>query len=161
MAETKELTKAYIAGLFDGEGCVSVHKVQDQRSKKKGNLLYRYYLKAIIVSTSKDMIDFINKHYSGSVSERTKRNPNHADQWAWQLSGMKAVSFFNDIYPYLIVKKEQASLAMKWSIAKSKSYMTEDMRKERLEIYAAVKSLKSPSIQNIVWHNGHTKGISK
>jgi hypothetical protein len=160
MAETKDLHRAYIAGLFDGEGCVSVHKILDKRAKNIDEKIYRYQLKVFVVSTDKKMIDFINSHYKGCISERKIYKENHQDQWAWMLGGKKAIYFLKDIVEYTITKKQQIQLAIEWedTIVNSRYKMTDGIRVKRLQIYKDIKSLKSPSYQNVVWKNGYTKG---
>jgi hypothetical protein len=38
--------------------------------------------------------------------------------WQWRLSGTRAVSFLIDIFPWLVIKRDQALTAMTWDAAR-------------------------------------------
>jgi hypothetical protein len=95
-----DIDKAYIAGIFDGEGSIG------------------FYAKATIVTITNcepRLIDFLVKkfghiHYCGQ-----DRSPTYGNYrcFRWTINGhRRAQNFVRGILPYLIVKREQAELLL-------------------------------------------------
>jgi len=95
---------AYIAGILDGEGSVSI-KVQSQ----KGRLYYS--ICARISNTNEELIDYINMLIPGnkySCNKETKgRLTLHEISWF----GREAIDVLELLEPYLIVKRPLADIA--------------------------------------------------
>ena len=95
---------AYIAGFFDGKGCI--YKV-----KRKGKLLPSRLI--TISQASRPVLDAITDFLlDNAISCLAVRevNPNH---YILDINGMKDVlPFLQNVYPFLIVKKEKAQEAI-------------------------------------------------
>ena len=109
MPEIPETQLAYIAGLVDGEGCISIDKsatgVRRYASPGAGLIL-----RVRIYNCSKPMIDFVNQVWPGYVRKITwKSNPKHLDAYSWELLGKRAAIFLNTILPFLITKYDEAN----------------------------------------------------
>lgn len=95
---------AYIAGFFDGEGCINISK-----SGKSGQII----LRVMLVNTNPIVINIINKIYGGDV-----RVVQHQENWKqayhWKASGASAREFLNDIGPYLILRRPQYEIAKRF-----------------------------------------------
>src|SRR5574340_1188911 len=103
--------RAYLAGLVDGEGCISI--VEDGSSEKQWSP--RLGLVVFISSCEKDVLDYwANKTQIGRVYIGTKARGNARTGYLWQIRGAAACEFLWQIYPYLIAKKEQADVAFKF-----------------------------------------------
>ena len=100
------LTDQYTAGLFDGEGCVSIAKYYPIYSKTR----LQYCLRVYISSTNKEIIETLKENYGGSWSIAKRPSKNKVG-YNWNLATDQAYSFLKRIYPYLIIKKEQADTA--------------------------------------------------
>lgn len=98
-----EIEKAYIAGFIDGEGCITF--TNDTRKKQCG-----LCLKVQITHKTKEPLDFIKSRYNGSIYQNKKDN-----YWTYELKHRQANIFLKDIFPYLIVKKEQAKLSFEFA----------------------------------------------
>ena len=90
----------YLAGLFDGEGCVV------SKARKGGS--YQFGIQ--VGSTSKYMADIFQDQFGGKISERpakgTKTNRKH--MWIWVLSGIGRVNNFAEkMVDLCVVKKPQ------------------------------------------------------
>lgn len=97
---------AYTAGLVDGEGCI---RLANRRSAK-GSTTYTVTVQ--VNSTDERMARFLGSRFGGAVRYvEVPRQPNRKPQWAWQASATIAVAVLEAIYPYLVIKKEQARLA--------------------------------------------------
>tara|TARA_R110001592_G_scaffold193694_1_gene440990 strand:+ start:253 stop:663 length:411 start_codon:yes stop_codon:yes gene_type:complete len=113
-ARAMEKNKAiYLAGLFDGEGCVQFHR--RYRYKKKGKPKAYNYLTCTldIAMTDKPTIDYVKKITGlGSVNLRIKNKsasskPHWKDQWRWNVSHRNAYEIAKAIAPFAITKKDK------------------------------------------------------
>jgi len=91
----KEL--AYIAGFFDGEGCI--------RGTKQGTLSIG------AVNTDVAPLKFIEGIFGGSIYEQPADTVRKS-VFHWRIGGMKAAVILKFLLPYFIVKKEQAILGI-------------------------------------------------
>lgn len=100
-----EIERAYAAGLFDGEGCVSVY----QTSFKSNALTVR------VTNTSWVLIDFLHSRWGGNLSHRVaNKDTNKQAVWYWSLAANQALRFLDDVYPFLKAKRPQAKLARRY-----------------------------------------------
>jgi hypothetical protein len=100
-----EINKAYFAGLFDGEGYVSV------RLKKKGSKHRSPQHRMFIgLSMADPWNPFYLQHiFGGSVRRRIR--PKRKPQYEWIAWGYHAEEALRQLYPYLTTKQRQAKLA--------------------------------------------------
>ena len=108
MNKLLETEKAYIAGLFDGEGCVSI--IKDDRTGQGNHKSPSYSLILIISNNNKEVLEWLNKKTGiGNLAKRKNQR-----LYDWKLSRKGTEIFLNKIYPYLIIKREQAELAIEF-----------------------------------------------
>lgn len=76
---------AYIAGLFDGEGCVSVRKWTTKKA-------FQHTLYVSITNTDKKVLDWIQSQYGGGLCLARKRGDGRCSMncYCWSLSSGKA-----------------------------------------------------------------------
>jgi hypothetical protein len=102
-----ETDKAYLAGLFDGEGCINIRK---GKSKKTRNPIF--VLQVIVaLSTGKDLEPWQRKTGLGQIYHIPSSNKKWSDYYHWRISNLQAENFLRLIFPYLITKKRQANTA--------------------------------------------------
>jgi|TARA_R110002020_G_scaffold35086_2_gene106101 hypothetical protein len=97
---------AYIAGLFDGEGCVTCKKKPTKR-KDRGNKIYnQWYIRCEIAMTDKYVIDFIQETlgFGWSAEKRYNNKPKYKKQWRWCCGYRDAFLFAKLMWPYAQVK---------------------------------------------------------
>jgi len=99
---SKEL--AYVAGFFDGDGCVCV-----QNEIQKDFRIAR--ITASIANTNVEIIKYLKKRFGGYV--KIRELPSGKTLGTWMLSCKAAVEFLEQIMPFMRIKKEQAELACK------------------------------------------------
>jgi hypothetical protein len=100
----------YTAGLFDGEGTVGIRALP-----KKGDTEKKYHsVMVAITSTDTAVTDWLQAHFGGKINANHKENAarNYKDAWKWSLYARHAAAFLEAIRPYLIVKSEQARVAL-------------------------------------------------
>ena len=96
---------AYEAGLFDGEGSISVLFSQGRYNT--------YSLRVGVLMTTRQAVDSLYQKYGGSFYTQT-RPGNRKNAVAWHLSNDQAVEFLVKILPYLKDKREQAELVISY-----------------------------------------------
>jgi len=101
-----KLTKQYIAGLFDGEGCVFADKVSNN-----SNVMC---LRTSICMCHKILITKLYKQFGGSFAIYKPINIRHSIAYDWRLSGLMAIKFLKYIQPFLIVKKQVVKVALEY-----------------------------------------------
>ncbi len=95
----------YFAGLFDGEGSISLHR------KTAGN----YAIHFTLGNTDKGIIDWILRNFGGRVSLSVKKGKvmnggfcANKDEYTWELDIISLKKFLPELIPYLKIKKNQA-----------------------------------------------------
>ena len=105
MPTIPETTLAYIAGIIDGDGYISI-----TRSIRKG---VEYFGAQVGISgTRREPHDLASTLFGGRVSAYKPKNLRHRTQFQWSRVGSGAVEVIRAIEPYLLIKKEHALLAM-------------------------------------------------
>lgn len=119
MGMKRELTQtevAYLAGILDGEGSISILKM---RMKRKSATYWHYALQIRIASTHLPLIEWICDLVGGRIYEQTyvtRVQGNRKRAQHWHIGGRADVAaFLRLVRPYLIVKAEQADLALEFS----------------------------------------------
>jgi len=115
LSSWSEPTKAYIAGIIDGEGTIMIIK-SNQVGAKRGNYV-REHPVVTIANTSYALLDYLNSFEIGgySTDKRKGGKGNHKQCFQWCLASILPVySFLKAIHPYLIIKKDRAEHVMAW-----------------------------------------------
>lgn len=97
----------YAAGLFDGEGTVTL-------SKKNASSKFRHPVLSM-TSTTYELVVFMQRLFGGYISEHTKKNKKHSMAWSWKVSFKQAVDACEHLYPLL---KEPEKIRRMWLIVK-------------------------------------------
>tara|TARA_R100001480_G_scaffold139883_1_gene137026 strand:- start:83 stop:508 length:426 start_codon:yes stop_codon:yes gene_type:complete len=98
---------AYIAGLFDGEGCVTCKKKPTKRPDRKGKIYNQWYIRCEISMTDKEVISWLHETlgFGWSAEKRySKRPKNYKRQWRWCCGYRDALTFAKLIWPFAQVK---------------------------------------------------------
>lgn len=104
------LSSQYAAGFFDGEGCVQLRYA-------KGTIQYHKQIVAAIGQSSLPVLTAHKDKYGGSIYQRKMSNCGIKQMWDWKVFTVTACNFYEDILPYLIVKREQVEFALAaWKI---------------------------------------------
>jgi intein-encoded DNA endonuclease-like protein len=112
MNELTETEKAYIAGFFDGEGCISISKHQG-----KNNRTPVYCLNTILAQKGIDILAYILETTGvGSLNERKKYYPG---TYELRISPLESVDLLKAILPYLKGKKHEAEIAIEYQSQQS------------------------------------------
>ena len=97
----------YLAGLFDGEGCVTYSNPLKWRKEKK-KAYPTWNIRMEIAMTCKKTIQFAFDNFGcGHMNFRPKATHQRLDQWRWRCSHRDALQCAKRIVPYSITKKEK------------------------------------------------------
>ena len=134
---------AYLAGIIDGEGCFGMYY-----SKR----LDRHYMTVDIYNSSTELLTWISDNFPGSYREikapSKKIHLNWKAQYIWRSNNNDTLSFLKEVYPFLIVKKFQCQLAIKFreTFVQRECPVSQETRALRLSIYEEMKLLNQRGI---------------
>lgn len=99
----------YAAGLFDGEGYIRIARWQKPQS-----VHIRYQVFGGIGMTYYPVIQMLRDTYGGSINQNRHdlRSSNHRIQFTWHVGSQIAAIFLRRVIPFLVVKKEEAEVAL-------------------------------------------------
>jgi len=99
----KEIDRAYLAGLFDGEGCVCPYYASEKWVVQR----------ITITNTDKELLLNIHRELGfGKIRLRTKQQ-NRKDTWSLEFSASREVkSFIDCVLPYVRLKKLHLLLSL-------------------------------------------------
>ena len=97
---------AYAAGLVDGEGCITA------KSTKSGTGIG---IRVLIGMSTKAqaVLNRMCSIYGGTLITQNPSNPKHSPITTWTVTGAEAARFLDRVGPHLILKAEQAAIALK------------------------------------------------
>ena len=103
----------YTAGILDGEGCISIY-ISKRWDKMQDKFVFRPVLEISIYQADKVLIDWLVYHYGGKMYEHTMKNSTRPGyQWTAP-RGKARENFILEILPYLLLKRNQALLALEY-----------------------------------------------
>lgn len=109
-------TLAYTAGIIDGEGCISIVKVQPTKANHRITPGYELYVS--VSSTDKFLAQYLKEIFGGNITDRTNHPSMHKIGWkpavSWRIASNEARNFLSLILPYLRSKHIQANLAIEF-----------------------------------------------
>ncbi len=130
-----EIEKAYVAGLVDGEGSVTLSRKHSNETPSP---------EVSIANNSLHLLDWVkNIVGAGKITSKSKNKVYHAQSYTWSVRDNKAICFLNEIKKYLIVKRQQAELiTKKYKVCTPRNgkYSPEMLRK-KLELVAQIRKL--------------------
>ena len=109
----KDKNWSYLAGIFDGEGCVHIAKI---KAGEDNHTAYR--LDVHITTTTEALAKWLLSTFGGVYYkiDMSKQNPKWNDAYRWMPKGKRnKETLFLGILPYLIVKREPVKLAIEFA----------------------------------------------
>jgi hypothetical protein len=96
------LNAAYIAGLVDGEGSIMLYTRRDAVA-----------LRLTLTNTHKRALEWVAEKVGvGVVLRQRIATATHAESFGWQCNAEAAETVLNQLRPYLIIKSDQAEMAV-------------------------------------------------
>ena len=88
---------AYAAGLFDGEGSISLARQRNNRSHSP---------QVAVASNGCEVLRWLQKLFGGSIVTKQPRKPAHSVSYDWRLTDRRALTFLHLIRPYLVIERK-------------------------------------------------------
>lgn len=109
----KEKNWSYLAGLFDGEGCIHIAEVSFKDRPHGVQKAYRADIH--ITMTNREVIEWVAKNFGGVYYVQESVNPRWRNAYRWVPKGNKnKQNLLLGLLPYLIVKREVANIALEF-----------------------------------------------
>jgi hypothetical protein len=108
-----EVDLAYAAGIFDGEGSVSIIHTKTGHTKADGSIYRHYRLQVCVVNTNPILCQWLKETFGGCITQSHK-GENRLPLWQWIKPSHKGAKFLKLIQPYLHLKSPQVKLALEF-----------------------------------------------
>lgn len=102
----------YIAGFFDGEGCIIINKDNHTRHQRRPS----YSLQVVLGNTDRRPLDWLCEKFGGHI--RAQSREAQKTVYYWQIMARKASRFLEWIRPHLLIKEVQAWLGLEFVATK-------------------------------------------
>lgn len=113
-----ETAKAYLAGLIDSDGFISINKTNATGKTRQKTPCY--YSLIGVTNTNIACPQWIVENFGGWYGPiggintiQKKLNKGHKPEYVWQTTGKDAANIIIAIYPYLVIKKSRADLILR------------------------------------------------
>lgn len=93
---------AYLAGLVDGEGCITITLVRK-----------RYHMVQLrIANTDPRMTRWLQSNFGGGVTIENRQNARWKVRYTWCVGARAAEPILRAVLPHLLLKRDQAEIAL-------------------------------------------------
>jgi hypothetical protein len=106
-----QTSPAYWAGLFDGEGCVSLQRYLSKTHNQK----FIIAVKAVVTQKEPMILYLLQRDFGGAVrsQKQVTMSGKQTEVGRWEIGKAEEVSFFfKAIEPYVIIKKKEIVVAL-------------------------------------------------
>lgn len=138
---------AYIAGIIDGEGCISLSKKKDPTMRNGYG--YRPFL--LVSNTHEPLLRFLQKNTGlGRVYKKKAAKAHHKSGYTWQLWSQQASAVLKWVRPYLRVRHKQADLVIRFAEQSNEKFgmrgLPPHIRKYQRDAYTTVRRLNKRGV---------------
>lgn len=100
-----QVQAAYIAGIIDGEGYIGI-----QRGTKG-----TYHLRVAVTSVSEELMNWLQEKTGfGTIAFADLHHRGRQNTYSWRVFGGEALLLLKLVAAYLLIKKAQAAIAMRF-----------------------------------------------
>jgi hypothetical protein len=139
---------AYLAGIIDGEGTIRIGATKPNSKNPLWNI--RYYAAISVGMSEKKVIEKFEQTFGTNTNMYVECIPNRKTMYRWGTSGTQnMIDIIKKLLPYLIAKREQAKLVLKFcenkkvdGFRRNKGLPKKELQR-REEIYLKVKKLNA------------------
>lgn len=123
------IDRAYIAGLIDGEGCITILRTKSSHCDS-----YSYPPIVQVRMCDVEAIDYfaglVGVNRSNAELYNSQKNANQRPSYTVKATAQKAMDLIADIYPYLHVKRKQAIIAYNHQLLRNETNCQPRPRKQ-------------------------------
>ncbi len=130
----EEVEKAYLAGIVDGEGTVTLTRHRKEETPGP---------RVAVANNNLRLLEWIKSRVGGVIVSKKKRKPHHSDSYAWYAQQDRALRFLDEIKKYLIIKKPHADLILQKykSVTHRAGKYTPEMLSKKMRLVAQIRKL--------------------
>jgi len=134
---------AYLAGIIDGEGTISLCNLDYSQSYGTG-----YIGTLQVASTNKQLTEWIKKNCGGRIKIDTRKaGLNHKPGHHWIALACDTCYILEQVMPYLIIKKKHAKILIAYrKTVQNNRQVTVSTRKKRDSMVTQLKKLNKKGI---------------
>jgi hypothetical protein len=134
----------YMAGIFDGEGSVSI----DVQSPNKTRKYYYYSLRIVLINTNLILMEWLVKTFGGSYRAR-KKIEGRKTCYCWSKFSRQAAEILEQCLPYMKVKRDHVLIFLEFmnTMGKTGWNVSEETRNHRQLLYEKMRKLNQFGIQ--------------
>lgn len=140
-----DIQKGYLAGIVDGEGTISIHRVHP--TGRDGQ--FRYQPIMSIAGTDIRLAEYLNVTLDATQNSHIRRRnrPQHKPQMVTGWYGYRCYPIIKLVEPHLLIKREQAQIVMRYieSRAQMPGYQL-PYTDEQHELYERIRQLNLKGI---------------
>lgn len=130
----------YLAGFFDGEGHIAIGLNKNPSGKR------RWYLRFAAHQVDPRPLQLLKERYGGSI-QYTARRGQQRPIYEWVATSIKAYKALKELQPFLIVKADEARLAIAFqellfARGTDRSVLSEAEQEARNKLYLAMREIK-------------------
>lgn len=150
VGDLNEIDIAYIAGIIDGEGCVTISRKKDTMFDI--NKKFHYIAEIYITNTNEDFIKKIKNILGGSNTLLINKGVGNCKKcyqirWSRQADVYKILTCVRD---YLIIKRKNAEIVMKFLDSRlGHNSRTEKYIEYEIDLYTQVREINKKGKTNI------------
>ena len=127
--------RAYIAGIIDGEGCITLSQTKTRYNKET------YRAMITVETTSYVLQQYLVKITGQGDIRRKPQKGNHKDRFLWCLAGKSVIrNFLLEIETYLVIKKQHANIMLDF-LAEDELHYGKGCIAEHIERYRIYRQL--------------------
>jgi hypothetical protein len=128
----------YMAGIIDGEGCLSIELQAANKSCRKVD----YYIPRMsVINTSYPLIEWLTKNFGGKHHIR-KKEAKHKLIYVWNIFGQHLEDVVKAILPYMIIKADAAKIILEYRATVGDEWnISQETHTQRKAIYWKMRSV--------------------
>lgn len=132
----KDIDLAYLAGFFDGEGCIQIWKKKDSRTP----LGYGICVTVKITNTNRQILEEYNKLCNGKFSQDKRNEKAKIVHGIYYSSYADILIMLSQILPFLRLKKRVADLMISFCTSRL-NHIKSAYTEEELHLFSEIKVL--------------------
>ena len=101
---------SYLAGLFDGEGCVGITKASIHPNAGQINPTYTVYMSVKMCDEAGPRL--FQSFYGGQFRIYPSQNPKWSTSYNWRVNGRFCRPILEELLPYIVIKRPQFEVAL-------------------------------------------------
>ncbi len=115
MYSKSDLDYAYLAGMIDADGFVSIVRMLKANTGRCDPNIY-HALKLGISGTNSSPHELAKKLFGGNITKYASKKEEHQDNYQWNCSGPTAAAALYVLLPFLLVKIKQADIGIRFQV---------------------------------------------